>query len=247
MGISQCMQTFEVHVAKNAQQLGSVYMLHRRGTCLPGCLPSLGSSLRASKGFLDIWTTGFTKFTKGKLAASLHVCLGVVSLGKSLGLEIRRLNVSTSLFLSLPRKLLKAQFSPAHYFQLSMHIPSVTSEILFYFFCVFFFFLYFCPATSTISCSSLEVLSYFSGSSVAPAAKSGWEKGRIPSEQNGRKEDCLRWHLISGILHVLPSAFDVGNQERVLPRLQDLVSLPSRPSVASLFLLPSLIVPRLSV
>lgn len=91
------------------------------------------------------------------------------------------------------------------------------------------------------------MLSYFSGSSVAPAAKSGWEKGRIPSEQNGRKEDCLRWHLISGILHVLPSAFDVGNQERVLPRLQDLVSLPSRSSVASLFLLPSLIVPRLSV
>lgn len=160
MGISQCMQTFEVHVAKNAQQLGSVYMLHRRGTCLPGCLPSLGSSLRASKGFLDIWTTGFTKFTKGKLAASLHVCLGVVSLGKSLGLEIRGLNVSISLFLSLPRKLLKAHFSPAHYFQLSMHIPSVTSEILFYFFCVCFFFLVF------LSCNQHDFMQLLGGAEL---------------------------------------------------------------------------------
>lgn len=54
--------------------------------------------------------------------------------------------------------------------------------------------------------------------------------------KNGRnEEDCQRWHLISHLLHALSSAFDVGNQEKVLPRLRDHVSLPSRSSVTSLF------------
>lgn len=102
--------------------------------------------------------------------------------------------------------------------------------------------LYFCPAIGMISNSSLEVLSYLflqlSWSLLLQAnlhhCSMGLGKVRIPSELNSRdEEDCQRCYLISNLLHALSSAFDVGNQEKVLPRLRDLVSLPSRSSVAS--------------